>query len=169
MEIRLNLEKQVHDRSNDIEKQKFHFEALVKNSPLAIVILDLNHQVIGCNPAFEYLFGYSENEVIGTNLDDLITTPSILAEAQLNTRRALSGESVYATGKRKTKSGSLIDVEIHGVPVMVDDEMIGVFALYNDITHRVLTEEALRESEERHRIFFENVPIPPLGTRFLGN
>jgi len=160
LEVQERLGSKVNERSNDITRQKFHFEALVKNSPLAIVILDLYHQVIGCNPAFEFLFGYAENEVIGINLDDLITTPSILAEAQLNTKRALNGESVYATGKRKTKSGRMIDVEIHGVPVMIENRMIGVFALYNDISHRVLTEEALRESEERHRIFFENVPIP---------
>ncbi len=160
LEIRSHLEKNYHDRSQEIIKQKFHFEALVKNSPLAIVILDLDHHVITCNPAFEYLFGYPENEVVGSNLDDLITTPTVLAEAQFYTQRALNGESVYATGKRRTKDGHLIDVEIHGVPVMVENQMIGIYALYNDISQRVQTEEALRESEERHRIFFENVPIP---------
>ncbi len=160
IEIRSHLEKHVDDRSKEIIKQKFHFEALVKNSPLAIVILDLEHRVITCNPAFEYLFGYNESEVIGTNLDDLITTPAVLAEAEFYTKRALNGESVYATGKRRTKGGNLIDVEIHGVPVMVENQMIGIYALYNDISQRVMTEEALRESEERHRIFFENVPIP---------
>jgi diguanylate cyclase (GGDEF)-like protein/PAS domain S-box-containing protein len=160
LEIRSHLEKNVDDRSQEIINQKFHFEALVKNSPLAIVILDLDHQVITCNPAFEFLFGYPENEVIGTNLDDLITTPAVAAEAQFYTHRAMNGESVYATGKRRKKDGHLIDVEIHGVPVMVENQMIGIYALYNDISHRVQTEEALRESEERHRIFFENVPIP---------
>lgn len=160
MQIRSHLEKNVDDSSKEMIKQKFHFEALVKNSPLAIVILDLHHCVIACNPAFEFLFGYTEKEVVGTNLDDLITTPAVLAEAQYCTQRALNGESVYVIGKRRSKSGLMIDVEIHGVPVMAENQMIGIFSLYNDITHRVLTEEALRESEERHRIFFENVPIP---------
>lgn len=159
-EIQSHLEKHVEDRSREIISQKLYYEALVKNSPLAIVTLDLNHHIIACNPAFEYMFGYSEEEVVGINLDDLITTPSVAAEAKIYTQRALNGESVYGIGKRRTKSGELIDVEIHGVPVMVENKLIGVYALYNDITHRILTEEALRESEERHRIFFENVPVP---------
>ncbi|MBN1537881.1 MAG: diguanylate cyclase [Anaerolineales bacterium] len=160
LDIRAHLEKDVDAHSKEIDKQKFHFEALVKNSPLAIVILDLHHRVIGCNPAFEYLFGYAENEVVDTNLDDLITNPDVFAEAQSYTQRALNGETLYATGKRRTKDGQMIDVEIYGVPVMVENQMIGIYALYNDISNRALTEKALRESEEQHRNLFENVPIP---------
>lgn len=160
LELRSQLEKHVEDRSKDLIKQKKYYEALIYNFPLAIATLDLDQEIIACNRAFETLFGYSENEVIGTYLDDLVSAPEFLAEAESYTQRTLRGESIFAIGKRRKKSGQLIDVEIHSMPVMVENQIIGFYGLYNDISQRVLTENALRESEERHRIFFENVSIP---------
>ena len=50
------LEKRVAERTSEIQAQKQHFEALVLNSPIAIVMLDLDHNAVACNPAFENLF-----------------------------------------------------------------------------------------------------------------
>ena len=47
------------------QRQKQYFEELVSNSPVAIVTLDTNHQIVSCNPAFETLFGYPQAEAIG--------------------------------------------------------------------------------------------------------
>ncbi len=56
------------------QEQKQYFEELVSNSPVAIVTLDVHHNVVSCNPAFETMYGYREAEVAGRKLDDFITT-----------------------------------------------------------------------------------------------
>ena len=53
------LEELVSERSDEILRQKLFYEALVENSPLAVVTLDENHRVNSINPAFETIFGYS--------------------------------------------------------------------------------------------------------------
>ncbi len=125
--------------------QERFFEALVQNNPVAIVTLDLNHLVVACNPAFERLFGYQADEVIGQELDPLISSSETYPEASDYTRRVMRGETIHATGKRNKKDGSLTHVEIQGVPVVVDGEQVGVLTLYHDISEQIAAEQKLRD------------------------
>ena len=142
--VMTSLEERISERTSEITRQKQFFEALVLNSPIAIVTLDKEGQVLSCNPAFEQLFGFQLGEVLGRNLDHLISTPTTEAEAASLTRKVLDGHTVEQSGQRQRKDGSLVDSEIYGVPVILDDQQIGVLAMYNDITERVKTEQHLK-------------------------
>jgi PAS domain S-box-containing protein len=125
------------------QRQRQYFESLVLNSPVAIVSLGLNHDIVSCNPAFERLFGYSSEEAVGRPLDELISTADTRSEAEAYTREALD-HAVHGMGRRRRKDGAFVDVEILGVPVVVDGERLGLMALYHDITELL---EARREAE----------------------
>ena len=115
------------------QRQQQYFGELVRNSPVAIVTLNDRYRVVECNPAFERLFGYHQTEAVGQKLDELIATESAREEAERYTREALD-RPVHGFGRRRRKDGSLVDVEILGVPVIVDDERVGLMGLYHDIT-----------------------------------
>jgi len=131
----------------EVLRQKHYFEALVQNSPTAIVVLDSKEKVVSCNPAFEKLFGYSAGEILGLSIDDLITTQETADEAARYTAQALVG-LVHGIGQRRRKDGMLVDVEIFGVPVIVEGERVGVLGIYHDISDLM---RARRESEEASR------------------
>jgi PAS domain S-box-containing protein len=126
------------------QEQRQYFAELVSNSPVAIVTLDVGHRVVSCNPAFEKMYGYAEAEVIGQNLDDLITTETTRSEAVGYTEQALARRPVKVISQRRRKDGSLVDVEVLGVPVMVNGRRVGLMALYHDITELLL---ARRDAE----------------------
>ncbi|HTL04510.1 MAG TPA: GAF domain-containing protein [Gemmatimonadales bacterium] len=126
------------------QHQTQYFGELVANSPVAIVTLDTSHNVVSCNPAFLTLYGYSEPEVIGRHLDDLITTEEVRAQAVQYTEQALSHHAVRAIAQRRRKDGSMVDVEVLGVPVVVDGKLVGMMGLYHDITELL---KARREAE----------------------
>jgi len=117
----------------EAQRQKQYFEELLQNSPVAIVTLDREYRIVSCNPNFEKLFGYSSSEAVGRNLDELITTEVTRSEAEQYTRDALD-RAVHGIGRRRRKDGTLVDVEVLGVPVMVDGERVGLMGLYHDIT-----------------------------------
>jgi PAS domain S-box-containing protein len=128
----------------EAQRQRQYFAELVRNSPVAIVTLDREHTIVECNPAFERLFGYPPSESIGRNLDELITTEATRSEAVQYTREALT-HAVHGIGRRRRKDGTLVDVEVLGVPVIVDGERVGLMGLYHDITELL---RARRDAEE---------------------
>jgi len=119
-------------------RQKRYFEELVRNSPVAIVTLDTEHNVVSCNPGFERLYGWREREIVGRNLDELITTEETKSEAVAYTTEA-GDRAVKGIGRRRRRDGSLVDVEVLAVPVVVDGERVGVMGLYHDISELLRT------------------------------
>jgi PAS domain S-box-containing protein len=111
-----------------------YFEDLVLNNPVAIVSVDLDMNITSCNPAFEQLFGYDKDEVMGVNLDRLVTDEETLSEAVAYTEQAHAGRKSVGAGRRRRKDGSFVEVEIFTIPVIVGGERVGIMALYHDIS-----------------------------------
>ncbi len=132
----------------DLERQKQFYEALVKNSPVSIVTLSLDHRVVACNPAFEQTFGYSQQEVFGQNIDNLIAPLELLEESQALTQQVEQGEQVHDISLRRRKDGSLVDVELFGIPVVLWGKQIGILGLYHDVTDLVRAEKIAIASAE---------------------
>jgi PAS domain S-box-containing protein len=144
-----------------LEELTTYLDELIENSPVAILMLDPEHRVQLCNPAFERLFQYKRDELRNANLEDLITFDELTKEAVKIWRRVLRGEKVYAATKRRRKDGSVVDVEIHGIPLLIKDKLIGVYGIYHDVSQRKEAEMEVRQlsarilqlqDEERRRI-----------------
>ncbi len=127
------------------QRERLYFEELVRNSPVAVVTLDTQHNIVSCNPAFETLYGYGQAEVIGRNLDDLISTDTSRSEAVAITQHVLKEGAVRSIGRRRRRDGTLVDVEVLGVPVRLEGRLVGLMGLYHDISE--LT-QARRTAEE---------------------
>ncbi len=128
-------------------RQREFFRSLLNNSPVAIVQLDTDYNVASCNPAFEQLFGYDEDEARGRNLDELITDPATLGEAAQYSRDAVD-RAVKGIGRRRRKDGSFVEVEILGVPVIADESRVALMGMYHDISE---LSEARRDAEGANR------------------
>src|SRR5919106_1735457 len=123
-----------HDISG-LQEQRRYLQAIVELSPTAIVVTDLQARVTAWNPAAEHLFGYTAEEAIGRNLDDLVATREDLhEEAAAFTRAGQRRESARGITRRTRKDGTLVDVELVIEPVVVADEHIGFVVIYHDIT-----------------------------------
>ncbi len=133
-----------------------YIHALTENNPLGIVVLNAEGRVQLCNPAFETLFGYQQSEIVGTEIDLLLVPAREASEAIELTKRATNGEVVRAERKRRRSGGSMVDVQIVGVPLIANGKRIGSFGMYEDITERRRAEDAQHRAEERLRLLFEN-------------
>jgi PAS domain S-box-containing protein len=128
----------------EAQRQRQYFEELVRNSPVAIVVLDAAHNILSSNPAFESLFGYTQGEIEGKNLDQIITTEETRAEAVAYTEEGFD-HTVHGIGRRRRKDGQFVDVEILGVPVIVRGKHVGLMGLYHDVTELL---KARRDAED---------------------
>jgi PAS domain S-box-containing protein len=128
----------------EIQQQKQYSETLVETSPVAIVTMDLLGTVTGWNPGAERLFGYAQAEALGRSMEDLVATPEVCEEVRANIRQTLAGEWIRAIARRARKDGTMVDVEISSMPVVVDGARVGMIGIYHDITELL---RARREAE----------------------
>ena len=141
-------------------ERTMYLDALIANSPLGIVTKDEQNRVVFCNPAFEQMFHYSQNELQGKDIDSIIA-PHDQEEASRITYAVREGGVIHANAQRRKKDGTLIDVELHGIRFFSGETFVGAFAIYQDITERRRSEEKLQtlrnrltrtQEEERSRI-----------------
>jgi PAS domain S-box-containing protein len=141
-------------------ERTMYLDALIANSPLGIVTKDERNHVVFCNPAFERMFLYTQEELQGKDIDGIVASHD-LEEANRMTFAVRAGGVVHATAQRRRKDGTLIDVELHGIRVYSGETFVGAFAIYQDISERRRSEEKLQalrnrltrtQEEERSRI-----------------
>src|SRR6202044_1955782 len=107
-----------------------------------------NHAVQMCNQAFERLFQYSQEEMLGRHLSDLLSAPEVEPEVESNRVRLNQGKTTHLTTRRKRKDGSLVDGEAYTVPLIIEGEGKGAVVLYQDIPERRHAEEQRQRSKE---------------------
>src|SRR6266480_4114505 len=73
--------RRTRDTDEQLRRQRQYFESLVKINPTAVVTVDRDGVVTSWNLAAEELFGYSRDEAIGRNLDDLVVGQDLRRQA----------------------------------------------------------------------------------------
>ncbi len=140
------------------EERTAHLNALIQHSPVAIVSLDVEGRIAMCNPAFEQLFLYSEKELLGRKVDQVIARGEIAEEAKNLTDRVRQAETIHITTQRHRRDGTLVDVEILAVPLRIDGKITGIYGLYLDVTERKRAEAALIEERHLLHTLMDNLP-----------
>jgi diguanylate cyclase (GGDEF)-like protein/PAS domain S-box-containing protein len=132
----------------ELQQRTIYLNSLIENSPFGIAVLDQAGRVDLCNLAFRRLFGYERSPIIGKKLDSLISCnqPDDLLELS---PRVYAGQHVEGSTRRARNDGTLVDVEVHAVPLIIDGQVRGAYALYNDISDAI---KAAREREEQGNI-----------------
>ncbi len=138
------LRDQQQETQRRLEERTTFLTALIENAPLAIVVMDPERRVRMCNRAFERLFQYKQAEIEGEPLEKLIIPSDDAEELEMTIPQLERGRTVHAVARRLRKDGSLVDVELHAVPLQAGGQLLGFFGIYQDITERKRAEEQLR-------------------------
>ncbi len=146
-----------HDiTANREAKKRIHtsekkFENLLEHANDSIFIGNENGDLIKVNQATTLLTGFSKEELLQKNIQDLFPT-EILIKKPLRYDLLLKGKSIIKQRKLKTKKGKFIIIEMNSNK-MPDGNYISVM---RDITQRLKESEILRTSELRFRSMIES-------------
>ncbi len=134
----------------EIQRQRKYYEAIVQNSPVAIVTVDDESNVVSWNPGAERLFGYTRDEAIGRNIDAMVaSTDDLRSEARNYNQQAMTGV-LHVITRRTRKDKSLVDVELSGVPLPLPTGKSGLVGIYHDITElQRARQEAIAANEAK--------------------
>ncbi|MFH1118168.1 MAG: PAS domain S-box protein [Pseudomonadota bacterium] len=143
----------LHDEARRREEL---YRSLLKSSPDAIVIYDMEGLAQYVNPSFTRIFGWTQEEVQGRRIPFLPESEREVSLAKIEeTLREGSLYGVFET-RRLTKAGNLVDISISASRYHAGDgRPAGLLTILRDITQRKQAERRLRESEERYRDLYE--------------
>ncbi len=142
-----------------ILQEKARFEQLFENVPAGVVLTDESERIIRINRTFERMFGYTLEDIAGKPINHIVIPDELRWEGDRYSRQILQGECVHVEALRRRKDGSMLYVELYGVPIMAGGKGLGMFAMYVDITERRRAEEAMRLEKARFEQLFENAPV----------
>jgi PAS domain S-box-containing protein len=127
-----------------IKKNETMFTQLFQNVPIAVVLLDENGKVNQVNHGFHQMFGYAMHELKGKNLNDYIVPDHLQNEGIDLNNLITSNKVVRLDTVRQHRDGRIVNVILYGVPIMQENQTIGIYGVYIDITDRMKVEEELK-------------------------
>ncbi|REL24959.1 PAS domain S-box protein [Rhodohalobacter sp. SW132] len=136
-----------------------HFQMmsqLFENAPIGIVMINQENKIIRINEGFNKLFGFKNGDVIGTNLNDLITKADTREEAEKAAVDAFDGALSQFESVRYTKNGEKVPVLVSTVPISEEGKVTAAYGIYVDLTPQKELEERItdllcREREAREK------------------
>ena len=138
---------------DELRRSEERFKAFTNNIRAAVYLYGEKGKILFTNPYMSELTGYSSRELFKMKVLDLVH-PDFREIA-----RRMNQETCDL--KIVTKSGACKWVEVRSEKLKLQEqEMLLGNAV--DITHRVESEQALRESEQKFRFFFERSSDPML-------
>lgn len=121
----------------------------------AVFVHDENGQILDANPAACRRLGYSLEELLRLNTDD-IDAPEFAAGFDSRLRSQMKSGVMRCEGVHRTKDGRHIMVDINTSATLVDGKP-AVLAVMRDITQRKLTEEALSKQRQLLQSILDNL------------
>lgn len=131
--------------------------AIIESSDDAIVSKNLDGIINSWNKAAEKMFGWTADEVIGKSIY-IIIPPELQHEEKHIITSIRNGERIrHFETVRIGKSGNRINVSLSISPVRNNrGEIIGASKIARDVSERIRSDQALKESEERLRLALES-------------
>ncbi len=149
-----SVEKHLAKRKN--ENDSF----ALRNVHDAIVSSDSSFIITAWNKAAEELFGFSSDEVLNKNIDDVFKKIQVNPGhgkliCELKNTGYFQGEVIYQNKNGQQRNGQL---NINSI-VSENGKFLGNVAVCSDITQRKKAEEILKSSEATLRAYLENSPV----------
>jgi len=142
---RIKTKNVLEEKIYQLEKQKAYAQQLFDESEDGIALLDNNNIIRKVNSSFTKIFGYTQKETKGVKIDELITPRNREKEGNNLSNQVIKGHRIKKEVIRKTKNNKKIYVSLHGIPIKTEEDQIGIYAVYRDITKRKKEERKIQQ------------------------
>jgi PAS domain S-box-containing protein len=154
---RKKIEQSLHEAQEALRESEERFRALLEKLPVGVFAHDFDGNLLMLNEVAARCTGYSRQELLSMSVAD-IDPGSVSRDDRMRLWHRLGeGEPITIESTHIRKDGTRYPVEVHLNAVVMNGRKL-ILGVIVDITSRKTSEAALRESEERLRLFIEHAP-----------
>lgn len=141
----------------EMEIERRRLNSLVENNGNAVFEFDHHKNFLSINHMVTAVTGYSEQELLGQSVVSIVVD-SYAEQTMANFEKALKGKPIEFETAIYTKNHKLALFHVNTIPIVLEEKLIGIYAIAKEITEQKKTERLLRESEQRYKSLFDNHP-----------
>ncbi|MDQ7051787.1 MAG: PAS domain S-box protein [candidate division KSB1 bacterium] len=144
-----------------LTRQNTLFQAIFHDTPEAMVFANPEGEITMVNPAFTQIFGYEPEEVKGQHPAILLANPDEyrdLRKAYFHPDQA-TNRSLFESQYRRKNGDTFPGETVPSIIRTPDGDLLGFFALIQDISERKWAEEQLRSYAQRQSLHVEHTPL----------
>lgn len=134
-----------------LRDERDQFAALFENiaePTVQYVMKDGSPHVEAVNPAFEDVFGYTQEEILGRSLDSVILPAGMDDQAATLNERVTQGKQLEVEVTRQTKDG-LRTFRLSTAQISIDVDPIRGYAIYRDVTEQKRRQDELERQNKQ--------------------
>jgi len=152
--VEIGIRKEAEDRLLESERT---FRQLTENISIAVFTFDIEGKFTYVNPTTTIITGFSEKELLSMKFFDIVH-PEHRESVMSKGFDRIKGEDVVQKYNFKivTKQGETRWIEIYNSRATIDG-LVVVLGTATDITERWITDNRIRESEEKYKYLIESI------------
>ncbi|WP_078427947.1 PAS domain S-box protein [Alkalihalobacterium alkalinitrilicum] len=127
-----------------LERKQQQFQSLFDNNPNGISIMNLDGDMTSCNRSLEQILGYEFSDL--KEYCEYLNQEEA-EKVKRHFTKALEGKSQHFEMTVSHKNGNKVYLNLTHVPIVVQETVIGVYAIVEDITEKTKSEEQLKQTK----------------------
>jgi PAS domain S-box-containing protein len=124
------------------------YRELVENANDIVYTLDFQGRITSVNKAAETITEYSQDELVGRDIAEILTPESVVAVQLMLSNQAGAERANYELDV-VSRTGKVITLEVSSKLIFKNSTAAGIQGIARDISSRRRAEEALREADQR--------------------
>ena len=125
------------------------YRELVENANDIVYTLDFQGRITSVNKAAETITEYSQDELVGRDIAEILTPESVVAAQQMLGSQVSGAERANYELDVVSRTGKVITLEVSSKLISKNSTAAGIQGIARDISSRRRAEEALREADQR--------------------
>lgn len=139
-----------------LKENEQRYKSLFEYNPSAVYSMNLQGDYLTANANLEKLTGYSLDELIGMHFGPVVHEKDM--------EKTLYHFNLAAKGCPQSydltlihKDGHFVEINTTNIPIIVDDQVVGVFGISRDITERIRYTEQIEELSNEYTLILNAV------------
>jgi diguanylate cyclase (GGDEF)-like protein/PAS domain S-box-containing protein len=128
--------------SANLQETEQRYQSLFDHNPDVVYSMNLNGIITSANPSLTKMLGYSQEEILGTYVASYLQEEDkgrIIA----NYKEAVKDQPQSFTARIRHKNGEYLLFSLTSIPIILNDEVTGVFGIGKNITWQKKAEETI--------------------------